>query len=220
MSSLLERLSSFERKERFAVLREAMGFNPNKIQLEERFRQNLSESIDLSIPSQVFLAMDYHLDWIEIALHLHNSKSSLGSRFPYDRASEINSNQQDIDLMIAFEDKDETGNTKSHLVLIEAKAFSSWNNKQLISKASRLEEIFRSDGKRYPSVEPHFVLMTGRNIENVETEKWPKFMRNGDTFRILKYSLPERLKITRCDDNGKNNSKGTHLRLDLERLRS
>lgn len=214
MASLLEILRGFERKERFAVLTEAMGFNPDTVRLKDSFRRKLEDSIEHPIPPCVFLAMDYHLDWIEIALHLHSSESTPQSPFPHDRASLINSNQQDIDLLIAFEGEDLAGKAISHLVLIEAKAFSSWNNEQLISKATRLKEIFGDEGTCYRTVQPHFVLMTGKGIKSVSATKWPQFMKNDDSFRILNYHLPERLKITRCDGNGKNNAAGDHLRLD------
>ena len=217
MSNLLEILRGFERKERFAVLTEAIGFDLDAIQLEEGFRRKLEGSIGQPIPPCVFLAIDYHLDWIEIALLLNTSESPPRSPFPHDRASAINSNQQDIDVLIAFEREDQAGNTISHLVLIEAKAFSSWNNSQLISKAARLEEIFGDEGTRYRFVQPHFVLMSGRAIKNIRTTEWPKFMRNNDSLRILNYRLPPRPKIIRCDEHGKNNAGGDHLRLDEER---
>ena len=46
-------------------------------------------------------------------------------------------NQEDIDLLIAFEKQ-----AKTHLVLVEAKGGTAWGNDQLRSKASRLQHIF------------------------------------------------------------------------------
>ena len=214
MSSLLETLRAFERKERFAILTAAIGFNPDKILLDASFRRKLEECVEQSIPTRVFLAMDYHLDWLEIALLVHGTESPPQSAFPHERAREINSNQQDIDLLLAFELEDHAGNTISHLVLIEAKAFSSWNNEQLIAKAGRLRKIFGNDGTRHQFVQPHFVLMSSRDIKSVITTEWPNFMLNDGSIRILNYRLPERLKITRSDREGRNDIDGGHLRLD------
>lgn len=215
--SLLAQLRQFERKERFAVLREALGFDPDSVDLDEKFRRKLSKSIGMKVPTtRVFLAMDYHLDWIEVALHIHNGKSTVLSPFPFERASAINSNQQDIDLLIAFDDPDDLENAKTHLILIEAKAYSSWNQEQLDSKASRLRQIFDEDGGKYDSVHAWFILLSGRKITSISTNKWPEFMKCGDTFRVVNYDLPERLKITRCDNDGKNNARGPLLRLDKQ----
>ena len=219
MSNLLKLLRGFERKERFAVLTEAIGFNPDKIPLDDRFHRELEDCVGRKVPSSVFLAMDYHLDWIEIALHLHQHRitPSAKSMISYGRAREINRNQEDIDLLIAFDCADENGNEITHLLLIEAKAFSAWTNKQLNSKARRLRRIFGEEGRKHDGVQPHFLLMSGRVPMNVCTEEWPQFMRKGNSCRILKYVLPSRLKITRSNAKGRNDAKGDYLRFDTDR---
>ena len=112
-----------------------------------------------------------------------------------------------------YEDKDD-GRAVTHLVLIEAKAYLPWTNKQLASKAKRLKEIFGDDGKAHDAVKSHFVMMTGRLSGKIDTDSWPDWMSNGDNPRWLQYSLPTRTKVTRCTDRGRHFKNGSHLRLD------
>ena len=113
----------------------------------------------------------------------------------------------------ALQDKDD-GRAVTHLVLIEAKAYPPWTNKQLASKAKRLKEIFGDGGKAHDAVKPHFVLMTGRLSGNIDTDSWPDWMSDGGNLRWLTYNLPTRTKVTRCTDRGRHSKNGSHLRLD------
>ena len=63
MSDLLELLESFNRKERFFLVSQAVG----RFQLSDDFRRELGEEINLKIPRGAFTAMDYHLDWLTAA---------------------------------------------------------------------------------------------------------------------------------------------------------
>ena len=214
MSHLIENLRSFDRKERFAVLREALGFDPEKPRLNCGFKRNLSECIDVELPQRAFLAMDYHLDWIDMALHLAAEKT-IGPRppFPNESFPRINENQQDIDLLVAFESGG-NGQRTTHLVLIEAKAYLYWDNNQLRKKARRLRAIFCEDGRRWDFATPHFVLMTGKRSAGIRTRSWPKWMKNGDKAIWLDYDLTRRLRITRCTETGRPLKDGGHLRID------
>lgn len=64
----------------------------------------------------------------------------------------VTPNQENIDLLVAFEDLEIT-----HLRMIEAKAATGWTNKQTLSKADRLREMFVGDGGKYPNVSRVFV---------------------------------------------------------------
>ena len=215
MSLVIEALRSFDRKERFAVLREALGFDPEFPRLAYRFRKKLSDCIDktgtIHCPKHALLAMDYHLDWIEMALYRANGKET-GPRSPFlnEDFPEINKDQMDVDLLIAFDRKD-AGQVITHLVLIEAKAYLSWNNPQLDDKAARLGKIFSENGKRWSFVKPHFVLMTTRRSQRIQTNDWPEWMRDGNEVSWLDYDLPSRLKITRCTKKGRPSKKGNCL---------
>ncbi|MDE0253512.1 MAG: hypothetical protein OYG32_01835, partial [Rhodospirillaceae bacterium] len=103
----------------------------------------------------------------------------------------------------------------THLVLIEAKAYLPWTNRQLVSKTERLRGIFGEDGKRAGVVHPHFVLMTGRRSDNIRTCGWPSWTTDGKGEPFwLEYKLPCRCKVTRCDAGGRPDRRGDHLRLD------
>ena len=98
-------------------------------------------------------------------------------------------------------------------MLIEAKAYLSWSNPQLKSKACRLKDIFGIHGRRRDGVELHFVLMTEQTSKNICTDEWPGWMKADAESLWLQYSLPSRYEITRCTDRGKQSSEGDHLRL-------
>ena len=81
-----------------------------------------------------------------MSLHrAHNKKTGPAAPFSRENFSEINRDQQDIDLLVAFDYKT-AGAVITHLVLIEAKAYLGWNNAQLDEKADRLRKIFGEDG--------------------------------------------------------------------------
>ena len=218
MSTVISHLRSLDRKERFAILREALGFNPNTPSLDERFRQKLGRCIGVEVPERAFLAMDYHLDWIRLALHLAQDEQVHTKRtFKNPGFKGFNENQEDIDLLVAFEGNG-TDRGKTHLVLIEAKAYLPWANKQLKSKVKRIRAIFGDDGTCNDAVRPYFVLMTGRRSKNIDTDTWPSWMTNGGNICWLEYSLPVRTKVTRCTDGGRPSKTGQHLRLDLGKV--
>ena len=167
------------------------------------------------MPDHAFVAMDYHLDWIQMALHLaENPAPNPGEAFPNPGFNDINKDQEDIDLLVGFEAANRIS-PATHLVLIEAKAYLPWTNKQLKSKTCRLREIFGEDGRRAGVVEPHFVLMTGRKSDNIETATWPAWTKDAQEKPFwLEYELPSRRKVTRCTQAGKPDKCGGYLRLD------
>ena len=218
MSRMIAALRSFDRKERFAVLREALGFDPEIPRLAHRFREKLNDSIDktrtIKCPTHAYLAMDYHLDWIEMALHrAKEKKTGPASPFSKNLFPEINRDQKDVDLLIAFDRKTTTA-VITHLVLVEAKAYLGWNNAQLNEKADRLRNIFGEDGDDWCFVKPHFVLMTAKRSQRIRANNWPKWMRDGNEVNWLDYDLPNRLKITRCTENGEPSKTGAYLVID------
>ena len=68
MTSLMELLESFNRKERFFLIGDALG--NRAFQLSNDFRARISEAFGIEPPSSAFVAMDYHLDWIHASLFL------------------------------------------------------------------------------------------------------------------------------------------------------
>lgn len=217
MNKLIKSMESLNRKERFAVFKEISGLNESDFPLCANFRNNLDTCIgNVGVPKVVFCATDYHLDWIELALLTFNKGISTDSGTNIKKVcSEINQNQQDIDLLIAFTTESDPQHT--HLVLIEAKAYGTWENKQLRSKSARLQTIFGECGEKVSEVTPHFVLLTNRKSKLIDTKSWPCWMKDTKGKPIwLKYSrqLPPRLKPTRCSSSGRNDANGGHIRFD------
>ena len=203
MSDVIEHLKRFNRKERFHLVRAALGngsSDGDSFDLGSEFIEELGKCLrppDLSVPRKAFAAMDYHLDWILLSLYLagqergesaHEINFKKGS--PLER---VNETQPDIDLLVAFE-----SGGRTHLVLIEAKADTPWNNEQLKQKAPKLRGIFGDGCKSSDQVTPHFVLMSPKRPEKIETEGWPRWMKpNGEPIWIPLRMPESLLKATR-----------------------
>lgn len=195
MKTLIENLRSFNSKERFFLIGHILGnknFTPS-----QAFKKNIEDSLRLKIPDELFAAIDYHLDWLYASLYLTfngNGESQIVSNS--DRM--IKAQQEDIDFIIAFPE-----DTSCHIILVEAKGVTGWTNKQMNSKAMRFEEIFGSDGKRWPGVYPHFLLLSPRRSEHLNITKWPSWMTINGKVPWVELPIPNRLKkVTRCSSVG------------------
>ncbi len=205
MINLPELLESFNRKERFFLISQALG----RSQLNDDFRAKLGRSVDLTIPEGALIAMDYHLDWLTAALYAYKSGAT-GGILDNPGQQVIKGNQEDIDLLIAFDEGEQ-----AHVVLAEAKGVTGWKNDQMQSKADRLRVIFGPDGERYPGVVPHFCLLSPRIPQQLKTENWPRWMTKDDgSYCWLELKIPKgRVKVTRCDADGKASVSGDHFRI-------
>ena len=202
--SLIDYLRDFNRKERFILLDHVLGDRGKVFSLNRHFRDELKDTLDLEIPANAFVAMDYHLDWIQMALHLAYRPDSIQA---IQNRGLVEANQEDVDLLVAF-----NSGSQIHLVLVEAKADTGWTNKQLKSKARRLERIFNKRVRK--AVAPHFVLMSrSKPSDDLETANWPPWMkREGGAAHWLDLPLRDGLlKVTRCDATGKSNKNGDRL---------
>ena len=181
-------LEDFNRKERYHLLRDAVS--GEAFRLTSKFRKRLNTALSnhftdgkqpIQIPDRddVFVAMDYHLDWIAAALILteKGDDQKVGElktpqskkqtepfrhRLSEQRENEdkrrtavIMGNQEDTDLLIAFVDR-ETG--LLCLILVEAKVESGWDGDQIRSKGRRLWEIFGNAGNAFDFVRPQLLL--------------------------------------------------------------
>lgn len=208
MSNLVKLLSQFNRKERYFLIDQALG--SEGFSLSKCFRKALGTEIGIEIPSCTFAAMDYHLDWIAASLRAYGKPEFVGR--PFGNSDQVvQGTQQDIDFLIAFKSEE-----RYHLIFLEAKGYDSWSNEQMRKKAQRLKEIFGQDGRKYhPEVKPYFCLMSPRKPQNLMTDSWPDWMmrKDGDDrYYWLKLNLKyPRLKVTRCDSNGKPSKAGSHF---------
>ncbi|MXY43435.1 MAG: hypothetical protein F4Y50_05155 [Dehalococcoidia bacterium] len=188
---LIEQLRRLNRRERFILLRDALG--AETFTLDADFRQRLGQAIDRDVPTDAFVALDYPLDWLALAL------AQPGGAMWMLRADEVKvrGNPLDIDLLIAFGDAEQT-----QLVLIEAKASTAWLNDQLSAKAERLGELFPTEVLFPPKpddfadapVRPHFVLASPRPPQRVRTELWPYWMKPGGSPRWMQLRMPAGLR--------------------------
>ncbi len=211
MSNFIEHLKSFNRKERYWFLREVVGESAFK--LDDKFRKRLGSLIGVGVPEDAYVAMDYHLDWIALALHLAEYGDSGQPILKQEiRAGEqINTNQMDIDALIAFGE-----GAKTRLVLLEAKMETGWNNPQLQAKVDRLKEIFgHGDHVFDNSVEPHLVLISPSESAGLITSDWPHWMRNPtDRPYWMELPRPQSLrKATRSDAKRIPNKGGRYLNI-------
>lgn len=219
MTDLLETIERFNRKERFFLFSYATGNSDRGLILDPEFRSKLGSAVGLSIPAEARGYVDYHLDWLHAAVVL--AREGVGSAQPAAAKARPNwepgtpkpawvstGNQEDIDLVVAFESEGITW-----LILVEAKAETGWTNKQVQSKADRLARIFGS-GPVDPAgpIQPVFCLMSPRESRRIappEGHGWPGWMLRRRTaegppvFAWMKLSVPTgRMKVTGCDEHG------------------
>ncbi len=193
MNTLIDRLKRFNRKERLFLVGLALD-NPN-FTLGPKFRSSLGDLFDpkLTIRTDAFVAMDYHLEWLYVALR----GAELGQR--YQNTGFVKGNQGDVDLLVAFED-----GTTTHVILVEAKGDTAWSNKQMKSKAERLRVAF--DGIN-DTVKPHFAFISPSPPQHLISEGWPNWI---STSNHLVMQVTGDLKVTRCDIDMRSRDKGPY----------
>ena len=207
MSAFIEYLRSFNRKERFFLVGTALG-NPT-FQLDSAFRRRLGSRFALEVPSNAFVAMDYHLDWIYASAYLSKEGVNASGNHP-NKAGLVSGNQEDVDLIVAFD----AGET-THVIMLEAKAYTAWSNTQMKSKAKRLKAIFGKEGDCFPQLRPHFGLMSPKPPRQLKTECWPSWMLSpGSTPICMELAVPPgRMKLTRCNSSGMQDKDGGYFRV-------
>lgn len=209
MQGLVEQLRRFNRKERFYLVGQALG-KPH-FELSDEFRKAVEAQALLTIPVDALVAMDYHLNWIHAALLICGGVP--GPVWAHGIDPMIAGNQEDADLLIAFDDGPLT-----HLILVEAKGATGWTNKQMKSKSDRLRAIFGRNAERHPGVQPHFVLASPRRPQQLAVKTWPSWMkdneRSDEPVHWIRLPMPQDLQqITRCDAAGMIGKAGTHWKV-------
>ena len=209
MPDLIELLESFNRKERFFLISQALG----NFQMSDHFRRQLGNTVGVEIPAGSFTAMDYHLDWLTAALVAYDVGDT-DKIFDNPRQQTIHGTQRDVDLLVAFR----AGNTY-HIVLVEAKGDTGWTNRQMHSKANRLTQIFGPNGDRYAEVCPHICLSSPKKPQRLKVDEWPVWMRkDDDSFNWLELNFPANRRIvTRCHADRNPSAQGQYFCITTSR---
>ena len=207
MNELLELLESLNRKERFFLVGSAL--DNQSFSLGQRFRSELESCIGVPVPGDAWVAMDYHLDWIAAAVHLANSGDIHALRFENPNQQIVHGNQEDVDLIVGFEQGSET-----ILVLIEAKATTAWSKSQMDSKVRRLDEIFGSDKRTSQNIRPILVLTSPNPpTEKLGTAGWADWMTKEGAPRWMLLPIKARRQLIRCNENGNPDANGQHAKI-------
>ncbi|MHB9130424.1 MAG: hypothetical protein ACYDBB_04945 [Armatimonadota bacterium] len=212
MSDIIAYLKRFNHKERFHLLRLALGdgmWPEDSFQLSPKFIERLNTEFNLAIAADAFAAMDYHLDWIYASLYLaadrkvKTTEKSDNEKILQPRCG-VNKNQEDIDLLIAFHEKDHQGaKAMCHLIMIEAKCETGWTNAQIDSKLKHLNDIYKEfDPDFLAGVSFHFVFLSPKNptIKTAASDEWLSL--SGERYHYIEGLKVSGLKITRCDEHG------------------
>lgn len=229
MGSLIEHLRSFNRKERFYVVAQALQ-DSTSFTLHPRFLARLEATFGIQIPSDYFAAMDYHLDWLYASLYLaagndpgseHSIPDPKSQNEIEDKKTRtvVEGNQEDVDFLLAYGD-----DTETHLIILEAKGATGWTNGQMEPKARRLKEILTDDPAKewrpIPELKVHFALWSPRDQRKLVTKGWPSWMtattgidEEGEQKQKphwIRLVLPPRNRVTRCNPADPSSKSWTH----------
>lgn len=172
-------------------------------------RTAITQRLEWQVPDRVFIGTDFHLDWLYAAL-LHVSGRwpletpvtaadlATSSGKPVD--SVLTASPEDLDLLLCWHYQ---GGYR--MILIEAKAYGSWDNAQLTSKIKRLSAVFGQDGQAFPFITPKFVLTSLRPPQKVSVVGWPAWAVDAEKPVHLQMPSPSRLRYQteRCDEIGR-----------------
>jgi hypothetical protein len=228
MPSVIELLDRFNRKERYFLVGLALG-NPG-FRPHAQFLQRLANEVGVTFPhdpDDTRCFMDYHLDWLYASLVLADPDSVMKPhhdtpKFPTlepDVFSNVNTNQEDVDLLLAFEN-----GATTHVVMVEAKGETGWSSSQILSKARRLKHIFGDEAQGHlglgmkSSVEPHFAVAsrdrpTGLEKKlNEQADGIPDWMWRDGKLPWIELTIPnDRLRLEQCDGQEPSNAKKSDL---------
>ncbi|MGU3408072.1 hypothetical protein [Methylobacterium brachiatum] len=137
------------------------------VNLDASFLNELRSKLGIVIPENPWWSFDYHFDWLHAVLqygpdyHIEPPYAEIKNE-----PETIKGSQEDIDLIIAFEQT---------IILIEAKLSGSWNNKQMRSKAERMLALPHSN------VDLHLVLASPKaptGLKKIRWPDWPSLVKN------------------------------------------
>ena len=211
-NDLINRFKEFDAKERSNLIRKVFGKVVETVSIE--FKGQVIEAINKSPVNTIisehavlkFWAMDFHLDWIYACLHGYEENKTYPTytEAGSEKSKIIYGTQEDIDFLMIFEDGDTV-----YIVLVEAKLFSSWRNKQLNSKVSRLKKIFENMPEKYKNVKFSLCLLSPKRPVLLTMEGWPDW---AEFYAFLEWDGPfsDKKKIVRCNKD----NRGERWRVD------
>jgi hypothetical protein len=220
MNDFIENIKSFNRKERYFLVKYALQEKEENekypgFKLSKKFKEALENVLPIKIPPDAYAAMDYHLDWIYASLVL--AVNNKGKDFQYKRDEEhkcISGTQEDIDFIIAFKGAEKT----YHVVLVEAKADTSWSNSQMKSKSERLEKIFNTATGEI-KLKPYLVLTSPREPDpnKLDCSEWAQWMKREEKEKTMPYwiplEMPINLKSVECCNEKRADKNGSFWRI-------
>ena len=207
-SELVKSLQCFNRKERYWLIRTALGDQ----NLSRKFREDLTEAFRLQnqevvIPQYAWWAVDFHVDWLFGALSKLNSADSAGTVFP-NNDFQIKGTQEDFDMVIAF---DQT------LIVLEAKAGEAWNKGQMDKKMKRLELLAAFNDKLAQPLKLYFAITSPNETQELTNSGSLPLSASGSKlpWTKLEFGLSnvDLLAVERCDKRGKPDAKGGHWKV-------
>lgn len=206
MPTLVEALERFNRKERNLLIRQIVTGGNFVLPLDGAFRKALGTAIGIEIPAGSQWWTDFHINWIAGALALHvqgsdargpwqNRRTTPKESFTEKGGALIEGNQEDIDLVIAFD---------QNLVLVEVKADSAFGNEQLKSKLERINLVRDFHRSLAGADETRFIFALISPYEPQKLKlRWPEWaLKNG---RVPWLQLPlskTLLEVGRCNEHG------------------
>jgi len=206
--TLTNALSALDSHERPILLQWATG---QRFAVAEHLRASLGAALDLEVPADAFVAMDYNLDWLYAATRWHRDESVGSSKQAWPSGGELTASGEDIDLVIAWD------KPSPHVLLLEAKGFTGWSNSQLASKVQRLAVIF--DEETRAAIDVHFLLVGPAATRGVTTDGWPEWLLKDGRLHFQELTDPgERWAVQRLDDSG-NPSRHHFTQWQLKRRR-
>jgi len=160
---VIRNLHNFNRKERDHLMKFALSETPSHPKISKKLWRAIRPdggNRQRPDPTDMFVGMDYHLNWLYAALVLSEEyeKEGIGhqlnewpdwlEREKRSGTVPIQPNQEDVDLLVAFKHSDGA----LHLVLIEAKLDSGWDSNQFRSKTLRVNAIKKASDKLNPKL--------------------------------------------------------------------
>lgn len=215
-------LSAFNRKERYYLFAGATGgllqaeVHGASVALAEPFRAAIATSLGppWQPPPHAWAATDYHLDWLHAALQWWGGATGPG-RLDHlattpaggEAAKAVTGTQEDADLAVCWHDGEVT-----RLVLIEAKAYGAWSNKQATDKHARIRTILSAAPPT--GLEVRWLLASPTAPVKLTVSGWEPWALVEGKPAWMPLPVPAlRVATQRCDQFGRPSAAGAQWRI-------